>query len=83
MYAEIEYDPQELSHRWPTFAVRGIAAIVFGFVSTQNAAGVHGNPEEAEDILTVVLSADDFIERVRRGQITDLKTLVAGYWFLV
>jgi hypothetical protein len=29
-----------------------------------------------------VLPADRFIERVRRGDITDLKTLVAGYWFI-
>ena len=56
-------------------------ALVFGFVDTQSAAGVHGNPDEAEDILTVVLSANDFIDRVRHAQITDLKTLVAGYWF--
>lgn len=57
-------------------------AIVFGFVDTKDASGVHGNPDEAEDILTVVLPADRFIERVRRGDITDLKTLVAGYWFI-
>ena len=56
-------------------------AIVFGFVDTRDASGVHGNPEEAEDILTVVVAADTFIDRVRRAQITDLKTLVAGYWF--
>jgi ADP-ribose pyrophosphatase len=56
-------------------------AIVFGFVDASRAGGVHGNPDEAEDTLAVVLSADEFIARVRDGRITDLKTLVAGYWF--
>jgi len=36
--------------------------------------------DEQEDILTVVLPAPEFIDRVRRGEITDLKTMVAGYW---
>lgn len=55
-------------------------AIVVGLVDTSHAGGVHGNPDEGEDILTVVVPAQRFIERVRTGQITDLKTLVAGYW---
>ncbi len=54
--------------------------IVFGIVDTAAAGGVHGNPDENEDILTVVLPAPEFIDRVRRAEITDLKTLVAGYW---
>jgi ADP-ribose pyrophosphatase len=56
-------------------------AIVYGTVDTTLAGGVHGNPEEDEDILTVVLPAKVFIYRVRSGEINDLKTLVAGYWF--
>lgn len=55
--------------------------IVFGLVDASQAGGVHGNPQESEDILTVVLPATVFIERVRGGDINDLKTLVAGYWF--
>lgn len=55
-------------------------SIVVGFVDAGNAGGVHGNADETEDTLAVVLSADEFIERVRGGAITDLKTLVAGYW---
>ncbi|HKE96893.1 MAG TPA: NUDIX domain-containing protein [Povalibacter sp.] len=55
--------------------------IVAGFVDTSHAAGIHGNPDEGEDILTVVLPAQEFIGRVRSAAITDLKTLVAGYWF--
>jgi len=56
-------------------------ALVFGLVDTGGAGGVHGNSNEQEDILTVVLAAEVFIARVRAGEINDLKTLVAGYWF--
>lgn len=55
-------------------------AIVYGTLDTSLAGGVHGNSEEDEDILTVVLPAKIFIERIRSGEINDLKTLVAGYW---
>lgn len=56
-------------------------AIVYGTVDSSRAGGVHGNATEQEDILTVVLPAKLFIDRVRSGDINDLKTLVAGYWF--
>jgi ADP-ribose pyrophosphatase len=56
-------------------------SIVYGTVDTGHAGGVHGNASENEDILTIVLPAQVFIERVRSGDINDLKTLVAGYWF--
>jgi ADP-ribose pyrophosphatase len=56
-------------------------SIVYGTVDTSRAGGVHGNTAENEDILTVVLPAKVFIDRVRSGDINDLKTLVAGYWF--
>jgi ADP-ribose pyrophosphatase len=56
-------------------------ALVYGIVDTSSAGGVHGNAAEHEDILTVVLPAQVFIERVRNGDINDMKTLVAGYWF--
>lgn len=55
-------------------------AIVFGTVDASRAGGVHGNPNEHEDIRTVVLSAQEFIDRARRGEIRDLKTLFAAYW---
>ena len=55
-------------------------AIVYGTVDTALGGGVHGKVEEDEDILSVVLPAKVFIERVRSGEINDLKTLVAGYW---
>jgi ADP-ribose diphosphatase len=56
-------------------------ALVFGLVDTAHAGGVHGNRDEQEDILAVVLPAQAFVERVRAGEINDMKTLVAGYWF--
>ncbi len=55
-------------------------AIVAGKVDASQAKGTHGNPNESEDILSVVLPAEEFIRRVRNSEITDLKTLVAGYW---
>lgn len=56
-------------------------SIVYGTVDTSHAGGVHGNASENEDILTIVMPAKVFIARVRSGDINDLKTLVAGYWF--
>jgi len=56
-------------------------SIVYGTVNTALAGGVHGNASEHEDILSIVLPAKVFIDRVRSGDINDLKTLVAGYWF--
>src|SRR5579863_2298994 len=56
-------------------------SIVYGTVDTSLAGGAHGNAQEQEDILTVILPAKVFIDRVRSGAIDDLKTLVAGYWF--
>jgi ADP-ribose pyrophosphatase len=55
--------------------------LVYGLVDTSKAGGVHGLANESEDILSVVLPAQAFIDRVRNGEINDLKTLVAGYWF--
>lgn len=55
-------------------------AIVCGTVDASLAHGTHGNPDENEDILCVVLPAQEFIRRVRSAEITDLRTLVAGFW---
>lgn len=56
-------------------------ALVFGLVDTANAGGVHGNHDEQEDILTVVLPAAEFLRRIQAGEFNDMKTLLAGYWF--
>ena len=55
-------------------------ALVCGLVDTSQAGGVHGNPGEDEDIRTVVLRGDDFIARAKRGDITDMKTVLAAWW---
>ncbi len=55
--------------------------IVYGTVDMGLAGGVHGSAAEHEDILTVILPAKVFIDRIRSGDINDLKTLVAGCWF--
>jgi ADP-ribose diphosphatase len=55
-------------------------ALVVGRVDTSRAGGIHGNANESEDILTVVLPAEEFIARSRRAEITDFKTLLAAYW---
>lgn len=56
-------------------------SLVYGTIDTRSAGGVHGNAAEHEDILAVVVPSKVFIERIRSGEINDLKTLVAGYWF--
>jgi ADP-ribose pyrophosphatase len=74
----------ELIHRGAFVSSGGTSeriALVFGLVDTSEAGGVHGDAEQREDILTVVLTAEAFLARVRAGEINDLKTLVAGYWF--
>ena len=55
-------------------------ALVVGRVDCSLAGGIHGNANESEDILTVVLPAEEFIARSRRAEITDLKTLLAACW---
>ena len=57
-------------------------AIVVGIVDTSKAGGIHGNAGEDENIKTVVMAADEFFRRLREGEITDLKTMVAGYWLI-
>ena len=56
-------------------------AIVAGRVDTSSAGGIHGKAREDEDIRTVVLAADEFLRRVRNAEVSDMKTLLAGYWF--
>ncbi|HEY8537387.1 MAG TPA: NUDIX domain-containing protein [Steroidobacteraceae bacterium] len=55
-------------------------AIVAGIVDAANAGGIYGNADESEDVRAVVIPALEFIDRVRRAEIKDMKTLVAGYW---
>ena len=54
--------------------------LVFGHVDASAASGVHGHPDEQEDALTVVLLAEEFIARAKRGDIDDMKTALAAWW---
>lgn len=55
--------------------------LVYGRVDTSAGGGIYGVASEREETLAVILPAQAFIARVRQGEINDLKTLVAGYWF--
>jgi ADP-ribose pyrophosphatase len=55
--------------------------LVYGRVDTSGGGGIYGVASEREETLAVILPAQEFIARVRQGEINDLKTLVAGYWF--
>jgi ADP-ribose pyrophosphatase len=55
-------------------------AIVFGFVDASLAGGIHGAEGESENILSVVLPAQEFIDRARAADMGDLKTCFAAYW---
>lgn len=83
--ANLDLEAPEIIHSGAFVSSGGSSekiAIVIGRVDSRKAGGVHGNPGENEDIKTIVLPAQEFIDRVRRGEITDLKTLVAGYWLI-
>ena len=55
-------------------------ALVMGKVDLSKAGGVHGKEGEGENIKTVILSADEFIERAHDGRIKDMKSLVSAFW---
>lgn len=55
--------------------------LVYGRVDTSGGGGIYGVATEREETLAVILPAQTYISRVRQGEIADLKTLVAGYWF--
>ena len=55
--------------------------LVYGHVDTSGGGGIYGIATEREETLAVILPAQTFIARVRQGEVNDLKTLVAGYWF--
>ncbi|MCF8480062.1 MAG: NUDIX domain-containing protein [Rhodospirillum sp.] len=52
-----------------------------GRVDSEGAGGIHGLPEEGEDIRVVVLDADRFLAMVRDGTITNGTCLIAAQWF--
>lgn len=54
-------------------------SLVYGIVDTSKAGGIYGT-DASEDTLVVVQPVDQFIARVRSGDVEDFKTLLAGYW---
>lgn len=55
-------------------------AIVVGIIDTSKAGGIHGCPNESENIKTTILKAEDFFKQIESGAQSDLKTIVAGNW---
>ncbi len=55
-------------------------SLVVGIVDTSKAGGVHGEPGEGENIKTVVISANEFIQRAEDGRLLDMKSLVCAFW---
>lgn len=51
-----------------------------GRVDSEGVSGVHGLPEEGEDILVSVVSADAAFQMVKEGRILNAKTLIALQW---
>jgi ADP-ribose pyrophosphatase len=52
-----------------------------GRVDSRNAGGVHGLPDEHEDIRVVVRNAADLEDMVEAGQVETGHTLICLYWF--
>jgi ADP-ribose pyrophosphatase len=52
-----------------------------GQVDSEGAGGLHGLPEEGEDIKVVVMNADRFIAMARDGEISNGTCLIAAQWF--
>lgn len=57
-------------------------SIVFGLVDRAKAGGIHGKEDEKENIKTVVMTSTEFMDKIKSGEINDLKTMVAGYWLI-
>ena len=55
-------------------------ALVFGAVDSSKAGGIHGKPEEGEDIKTILLAGEEFIRRAESGALKDMKTVMAAFW---
>lgn len=57
-------------------------SIICGIVDSTQVGGVFGNTHEKENIKTSAVSSDEFLRRIRSGEINDMKTMIAGYWLL-
>lgn len=55
-------------------------ALVFGTIDSSKAGGIHGHESEGENIKTVVVSSDEFINRANTGKLVDMKSLTLAFW---
>ncbi|TAL39282.1 MAG: NUDIX domain-containing protein [Alphaproteobacteria bacterium] len=56
-------------------------ALVVGEVDTSKGGGLNGSAAKAENILTVVVSAEEFLKRAEEGRVNDMKTFTMAQWF--
>jgi ADP-ribose pyrophosphatase len=56
-------------------------ALVVGDVDTSKGGGLNGSAAKAENILTVIISAEEFIARANEGRVNDMKTFTMAQWF--
>ncbi len=56
--------------------------IVYGSVTAPATSEIHGSESEQENIRTTILSSRKLMNRIRSGEIEDMKTIVAGYWLM-
>ena len=56
--------------------------LVYGTVTAPQTSTVHGNADEGENIRTVLVSSRQLMNRIRRGEVQDMKTMLAGYWLM-
>ena len=55
-------------------------SLVVGIIDASQAGGIHGKPGEGENIKTVVIPANEFIQRAEDGTLLDMKSLVFAFW---
>jgi ADP-ribose pyrophosphatase len=56
--------------------------LVYGEVSAPASEEIHGSAAERENIRTTLLTSRQLMNRIRRGEVHDMKTLLAGYWLM-
>ena len=58
-----------------------LTTLFVGRVDAASAGGAHGKPEEAEDILTRVLTVDEALALADSGGLVDITAQLALLWF--
>jgi ADP-ribose pyrophosphatase len=57
-------------------------SIVFGTIDISKAGGIHGKADEMENIKSTVMTSQEFMDKIKSGEINDMKTQLAGYWLM-